>query len=125
MAKILKFSVKVGILGGAVYYSKLIGVWDDSITTNKLLSDSMKAVYPYIYTVEERLPVEIKNLPSRDEMYTSTINCWNHGVISSISFLRSIPSYIVKYSKVGTSYVQKQFEQERTTLQSRKQDEKS
>lgn len=59
---LFRFSVKVGILGGAVYYSKLIGVWDDSITTNKLLSDSMKAVYPYIYTVEERLPVEVYTL---------------------------------------------------------------
>lgn len=43
-----RFGVKVGIVGGAVYYTSQIGLWGDSSKTEQLYKDIYKVSAPYI-----------------------------------------------------------------------------
>ncbi|XP_065206453.1 MICOS complex subunit MIC13 homolog QIL1 [Planococcus citri] len=120
MTGLLKFSVKAGILGGAVYYSRDIGVWADSDTTYELGKKSIAYLTPYINKLEKEvpIPVDLKNLPSSEDACRTVKTYWNRGVISSITFIEKIPSNISYYSCQGISYISEQIQQEKNSLPS-------
>lgn len=51
-----RFGAKVGIVGGAVYYTSQVGLWGDSSKTEQLYKDLYKVTAPYIKqtTIEVR-----------------------------------------------------------------------
>lgn len=54
---IFRFATKCGILGGTIYYTKQIGIWDSSEVTYELSRQSIAYLTPYINKLEKEVPI--------------------------------------------------------------------
>ncbi|XP_033606595.1 MICOS complex subunit MIC13 homolog QIL1 isoform X2 [Cryptotermes secundus] len=107
MVIMIMFGVKVGLVGGVVYYTIDEGVWKSSEHTTELYSKIYKNVAPYV----KEVPVEVPELPKVEEISFLTKNYWNKGVIASFVFLSDLPNKTAELSKQGYEYVLRQLEQ--------------
>ncbi|XP_022188168.2 MICOS complex subunit MIC13 homolog QIL1 [Nilaparvata lugens] len=105
---ILKFGTKVGIFGGAIYYSKQLGVWSNSERTTQLLLEGINYVKPYIKDVP--VPVETTRVPSMAELVSSSKSSWNNGVLATSTFLSNLPSNAVVWSKSAMDFINQQLQ---------------
>ncbi|XKL59217.1 hypothetical protein PGB90_000233 [Kerria lacca] len=120
MTGLLKFGIKGSILGGTIYYSKQIGVWDDSSRTFTLTQEIMAYVSPYlkpvISNVQKELPVQVTNLPTSDDICRTSVLYWNKGVISSVAFVRNVPNLVNSYINRSVTYIVNEIRKEKRIL---------
>ncbi|XP_037934507.1 MICOS complex subunit MIC13 homolog QIL1-like [Teleopsis dalmanni] len=85
--------IRSGILVGAIYYSKTLGVWSDSDKTQQLYNDIKDELRPHARQVQSYLPFEIPSLPTTGEVRYLAKHYYNEGVKSTVNFVGMIPTY--------------------------------
>lgn len=98
-------AVKSGLAGGAIYYSKELGVWGDSNQSTKLYNCICKQMSPYTKQVSSKIPVELPYLPTTGEVRYLTKHYYNAGVKNTIHFVQMFPCYVGQYTSKGINAV--------------------
>lgn len=106
MAGLVKFSAKIGAVGGTIYYTNSIGVWGDSADTEKAYKTVYGLVSPYLAEV----PVEVPELPHLTDITSSMKNYWNSGVLATGKFLLELPQISTSLMKEGYDFVSTQID---------------
>ncbi|KAF5274437.1 hypothetical protein FQR65_LT04353 [Abscondita terminalis] len=113
----LKFTVKAGIVLGAVYYSAQEGVWKHSAESTKVYDKIYDVVSPYYNEGKKQLPFEISDFPKSLEVRYFLKQSWNKGVTASCVFLSNLPDNVCALTKQGVDKVMAN-EQVKNMLQS-------
>ncbi|BES95711.1 Hypothetical protein NTJ_08520 [Nesidiocoris tenuis] len=98
MARLVKWGVKLGIVGAAVHYTNESGVWKDSSDTEKLYKDIHTAISPLF----EDVPVEVPDIPKAGDISRAIVDGWNAGVLHSADFIAHLPTHT--YNAAISSY---------------------
>ncbi|EDS44109.1 conserved hypothetical protein [Culex quinquefasciatus] len=101
----LRLTVKTGLAGGAVYYSREEGIWNEN--TDQVYERYATALQPHLVSVKQQIPVEVPALPSSGEVCFLTKHYYNEGVKSSIRFVHMMPCYLGQWTKKATDAVKK------------------
>uniref|UniRef100_A0A1Q3FK34 MICOS complex subunit MIC13 n=1 Tax=Culex tarsalis TaxID=7177 RepID=A0A1Q3FK34_CULTA len=101
----LRLAVKTGLAGGAVYYSREEGIWNEN--TDQVYERYSAALQPHLASVKQQIPVEVPALPSSGEVCFLTKHYYNEGVKSSIRFVHMLPCYLGQWTKKATDAVKK------------------
>ncbi|XP_055627677.1 MICOS complex subunit MIC13 homolog QIL1-like [Toxorhynchites rutilus septentrionalis] len=101
----LRFAIKAGLAGGAVYYSRQEGIWKEN--TDEVYERYCKALQPHLTSVRQYLPVEVPALPSSGEVNFLTKHYYNEGVKNTIYFIHRIPCYMGQWTKQASDAVKK------------------
>ncbi|XP_063227575.1 MICOS complex subunit MIC13 homolog QIL1 [Bacillus rossius redtenbacheri] len=107
MFKYVKFGVKTGIAGAAIYYTVQEGLWDDAERSEQLYKKICSTALPYI----KEVPVEVPDLPKIDDMCHGAQSYWNKGIKISFSFLGDLPQHVTTWTKTGILKVSEQLQQ--------------
>uniref|UniRef100_A0A8D8JL56 MICOS complex subunit MIC13 n=1 Tax=Culex pipiens TaxID=7175 RepID=A0A8D8JL56_CULPI len=99
----LRLTVKTGLAGGAVYYSREEGIWNEN--TDQVYERYATALQPHLASVKQQIPVEVPSLPSSGEVCFLTKHYYNEGVKSSIRFVHMMPCYLGQWTKKATDAV--------------------
>ncbi|KOB76903.1 Protein QIL1 [Operophtera brumata] len=89
----LKFGVKLAVLGSAVYYTIDKGIWKDSATTSAFYEELESGVSPYVGELKKQIPYELPPLPSNDRLSYLMKYYWNCGVKTTFNFLVDLPTH--------------------------------
>lgn len=98
-----RFAIKVGLAGGAVYYSKQEGIWEEN--TEQVYERYGTALKPYLESVKKQIPLDIPALPSSGELCFVTKHYYNEGVKSTIHFIHRLPCYAGQLAKKGSDAI--------------------
>uniref|UniRef100_A0A182M717 MICOS complex subunit MIC13 n=1 Tax=Anopheles culicifacies TaxID=139723 RepID=A0A182M717_9DIPT len=98
-----RFAIKAGLAGGAVYYSKQEGIWDEN--TEKVCERYSTALKPHLDTVKKQIPLDIPALPSSGELCFVTKHYYNEGVKSTFNFIHRLPCYAGQLVKKGSDAI--------------------
>uniref|UniRef100_A0A182N821 MICOS complex subunit MIC13 n=1 Tax=Anopheles dirus TaxID=7168 RepID=A0A182N821_9DIPT len=98
-----RFAIKVGITGGAVYYSKQEGIWEED--TDKVYERYATALKPHLQSVKDQIPLDVPALPSSGELCFVTKHYYNEGVKSTINFIHRLPCYAGQWAKKGSDAI--------------------
>nr|BAN21030.1 unkown protein [Riptortus pedestris] len=101
MARLVKFTGKIGLVGGTIYYTNSIGVWGDSQDTQRAYSTIYGLAAPYVAEV----PVEVPELPRLTDITSSMKNYWNSGVLATSKFILESPQIFASLAKEGYDFV--------------------
>ncbi|KAK9739083.1 MICOS complex subunit MIC13, QIL1 [Popillia japonica] len=101
----IRFAVKLGLAGGAVYYVADQGVWKDSTETTKLYEKINEGLKPYLQEAKAQIPIEIPELPKSSRISYLTKLYWNQGVLASFRFIGDLPSHAVDWTNKGIAAV--------------------
>lgn len=114
MTGIIKFGVKAGLIGGAVYYSNEMGVWQDAETATKLYQklrqDLNQQINPLVKDVQTNVSFEVPEIPSITQMSEYASSSWNSGVLHTFNFLVNLPSTLKQLSSDASSFINQQLE---------------
>ncbi|XP_053558842.1 MICOS complex subunit MIC13 [Bombina bombina] len=102
LLKLLKFTIKASIAGGAVYVAYDQGLLGSGIQGEDVLKKTKAAVPPAIKEWSDYFGWQ---LPSPPKLDFSVRESWNWGVQQSVSALSSAPSKACEYSSEGWKYV--------------------
>ncbi|XP_055530309.1 MICOS complex subunit MIC13 homolog QIL1 [Wyeomyia smithii] len=108
-----KFAIKTGLAGGAVYYSRQEGIWNEN--TDQVYERYSNALQPHMASVKQRLPFEVPALPKSGELCFLTTHYYNQGVKNTIYFIHRIPCYLGQWTKKATDAVKKALDPPATT----------
>lgn len=97
IAIMLRLAVKTGLAGGAVYYSREEGIWNEN--TDQVYERYSTALQPHLASVKQQIPVEVPALPTTGELCFLTKHYWNEGVKGSIYFVHRLPCYLGQWTK--------------------------
>ncbi|ETN66739.1 hypothetical protein AND_001479 [Anopheles darlingi] len=100
-----RFAIKTGIAGGAVYYSKEEGIWNED--TEKVYERYAAALHPHVQSLKQQIPLDIPALPSSGEMCFVTKHYYNEGVKNTIHFIHRLPCYAGQWAKKGSDAIKK------------------
>uniref|UniRef100_A0A182JEA2 MICOS complex subunit MIC13 n=1 Tax=Anopheles atroparvus TaxID=41427 RepID=A0A182JEA2_ANOAO len=99
----LRLAIKTSIAGGAVYYSKEEGIWNED--TEKVYERYATALHPHVQSVKQQIPLDIPALPSSGEMCFVAKHYYNEGVKNTIHFIHRLPCYLGQWAKKGSDAV--------------------
>ena len=119
---VVKFSAKVGLAGGAVYYANeydMFGTHAQSTSGYDRLRNTVSANEYYrefaaplvtqaVEGAGQAIPKDV--LPEPQAVRTSIRHYWNYGVMATFSGLANLPSNASHYGKEAVSYVSSQLE---------------
>ncbi|KAJ8920416.1 hypothetical protein NQ315_005282 [Exocentrus adspersus] len=97
----IKFAVKLGLAGAAVYFTKEEGVWKNSDESVKTYNKMKQSVRPYIQEIKTQLPVELPELPERNKISSFAKQSWNAGVLTTFKFISELPQTVRSWSDKG------------------------
>ncbi|XP_049842393.1 MICOS complex subunit MIC13 homolog QIL1 [Schistocerca gregaria] len=112
---LIKFGLKAGVAGGAVYYTVEQGVWNDSNRTTELHRRIQENMRPLI----QQIPIDMKipDLPKSGELSHDAQHLWNSGVKATFSFLGDLPSLLTGWSIQGYQVLREQLSSSQQTNQ--------
>jgi len=88
-----RFLLRGGLLGGAVYYTRQVGIWGDSDQSDKLYNTVKSELSPYVEKAKKQLPFEVPQLPRTGEMRFLAKHYYNEGVKNTFRFIHMLPCY--------------------------------
>ncbi|RZC33670.1 hypothetical protein BDFB_005956 [Asbolus verrucosus] len=100
-----RFSVKVGLAGGAVYYLNKEGVWKESNESLKAYDKLNTALEPYVAEVKKQIPFETPPIPSGDRASHVIKQYWNKGVVATFQFVGRLPHQLNTWTKTGINSI--------------------
>ncbi|XP_055610227.1 MICOS complex subunit MIC13 homolog QIL1 [Uranotaenia lowii] len=108
-----RLAIKTGLAGGAVYYSREEGIWNEN--TDQVYERYSKAIEPHLVSIKQQIPVEVPALPTSGEMCFLTKHYYNEGVKSTINFIHRFPCYVGQWSKKATDAIKQAIEPQTET----------
>ncbi|XP_017489166.1 PREDICTED: MICOS complex subunit MIC13 homolog QIL1-like [Rhagoletis zephyria] len=90
---VISLLVRAGIVVGAVYYSKKLGVWGSSEETEKLYNELKEGLRPHAKELEKKLPFDVPALPQTGEARFLAKHYYNEGVKKTFHFIEMLPCY--------------------------------
>ncbi|KAM8960147.1 MICOS complex subunit MIC13 [Pelodytes ibericus] len=100
--KLLKFTTKAFIAGGAVYVAYHQGLFGSGTQGEDILMKTVAAVPPALQEWTNYFGWQLPSAPKFDFMVCES---WNWGVQKSVSALSSAPSKACEYTADGWKYV--------------------
>uniref|UniRef100_A0A182WA96 MICOS complex subunit MIC13 n=1 Tax=Anopheles minimus TaxID=112268 RepID=A0A182WA96_9DIPT len=98
-----RFAIKAGLAGGAMYFSKQEGIWDEN--TEKVYERYSTALKPHLDSVKKQIPLDIPAFPSSGELCFVTKHYYNEGVKSTFNFIHRLPCYAGQLVKRGSDAI--------------------
>ncbi|XP_053321547.1 MICOS complex subunit MIC13 [Spea bombifrons] len=100
--RLLKFTTKAAVAGGAVYVAYDQGLLGSSTEGEDVLKKTVSAVPPALQEWADYFGWQIPSAPKLD---FSVCESWNWGVQKSVAALSSAPSKACEYSAEGWKYM--------------------
>uniref|UniRef100_T1D5D1 MICOS complex subunit MIC13 n=1 Tax=Psorophora albipes TaxID=869069 RepID=T1D5D1_9DIPT len=104
----LRLAIKTGLAGGAVYYSREEGIWNEN--TDQVYERYSLALQPHLTSVKQQLPFEVPALPTSGEVCFLTKHYYNQGVKNTVYFIHRLPCYMGQWAKQASDAIKKAVE---------------
>lgn len=91
--------IRSGLVVGAVYYSKKLGVWGTPEESEKFYNCLKSQVRPHAQRLEKQLPFDVPSLPQTGEVRFLVTHYYNQGVKNTFHFIEMLPCYTGQLAK--------------------------
>ncbi|KAM9329697.1 MICOS complex subunit MIC13 [Gastrophryne carolinensis] len=102
LLRLLKFTTKAAVAGGAVYVAYDYGLLGSGAQGEEVLKKSKEAVPPAVNEWADYFGLQ---LPSTPKLDFSLCESWNWGVQRSVSTLSAAPTKVCEYTVDGWNYL--------------------
>ncbi|XP_068147003.1 MICOS complex subunit MIC13 homolog QIL1 [Drosophila tropicalis] len=105
--------IKVAIVGGTIYATKELGVWDSSDVTSGIYEDAKSQIKPYGTQLMDKhccKVCEICQGPSPKPWRESMVDAWNDTVKKTFDTFLQLPTYCRRFSEDVQETIQTLFQ---------------
>ncbi|XP_015371947.1 PREDICTED: MICOS complex subunit MIC13 homolog QIL1 [Diuraphis noxia] len=93
--KFISYTIRGALFGATIFGSSELGIWKDGETSREVAKIIIAILTPIAKKAESEMPEQVKQLPSVENLKSTSTACWNKGVYNAGEFVIDVPNKCV------------------------------